>query len=280
MDAVQQSYIRLGPARPESPILLSVPHAGRQYPPALIDALQVCEAALRPLEDRYVDHVARAARGAETLLIAERPRAWIDLNRSEQERDPKIDLGASPFGPPVPSAKLRGGLGLVPRRVGRAVELWRRPFTDAEVRARIEKDHRPYHAALRAGLNAARARFGLAILLDIHSMPSLDRPARIVLGDRFGRSAAPAFSDCLAQVATAHGIACAMNDPYPGGHILERHGNPARGIHAVQIEFDRALYLDAALDRPGPGARTTAMLLRAMIDAVAQAAGPAHVAAE
>ena len=271
-----------GPSEPISPVVLSVPHAGRDYPLPLRAALRVPLAAIRGLEDRHADAIALGAREIETLFVAGRPRAWIDLNRSEQERDPRLDDGARGGGPPL-SAKLRSGLGLVPRRVGSSGDIWSRRLSAEEVEARIRADHRPYHDALAAALASARARFGVAVLLDVHSMPPLGDPAtapRLVLGDRFGKSAAARFTGRVEGVARVHGIACAANTPYSGGHILERHGDPRNGVHAIQLEFDRTLYLDPALDQPGPGLQAAVAMLRSIIDALADEAAPAVLAAE
>jgi N-formylglutamate amidohydrolase len=276
------SFVRHGPVEPLTPVVLSVPHAGRDYPLPLRSALRVPLRSLVPLEDRHVDKVALDARRSETLLVAQRARAWIDLNRAEHERDPRLDEGAASIGVPQ-SAKLRSGLGLVPRRAGSAGDIWQRRLSAHEVDMRIRADHRPYHAALAETLAAARARFGIAILLDIHSMPPLgpaETAPRLVLGDRFGKSAAARFAGRVEGVARAHGTAIAANAPYSGGHILERHGDPRQGIHAIQLEFDRSLYLDAALDAPGPGLTATAALLRAVIAAVADEALPSAIAAE
>ncbi|MBC9034911.1 N-formylglutamate amidohydrolase [Sphingomonas sp. JC676] len=262
--------------------MLSVPHAGREYPLPLRAALRVPLAALRGLEDRHADTLGLQARRGETLFVAERARAWIDLNRAEHERDPRLDDGASSLGRPQ-SAKLRSGLGLVPRRVGNSGDIWSRRLSSEEVAERIRADYRPYHAAVDAALAAARVRFGVAVLLDIHSMPPLGDPAtapRLVLGDRFGKSSAARFIGRIEGVARAHGVAIGANTPYSGGHILERHGDPRRGVHAIQLEFDRSLYLDAALDQPGPGLAATVALLRAIIDAVADEALPVAIAAE
>ncbi|WP_448661854.1 N-formylglutamate amidohydrolase [Sphingomonas sp. CJ20] len=276
------SFERHGPPEPLSPVVLSVPHAGRDYPPSLCAALRVPLAALRGLEDRHADAIALAARRTETLFVAQRARAWIDLNRSEQERDPRIDDGASSMGVPM-SAKLRSGLGLVPRRVGASGDIWRRRLGADEVALRIAADHRPYHAALSGALAAAHARFGIAVLLDIHSMPPLgpaDTSPRLVLGDRFGKSAGSRFAGRIEGVARAHGVAMACNTPYAGGHILAQHGDPRRGIHALQLEFDRTLYLDPALAETGEGLAPTVALLRAIIDAVTEEAVPTALAAE
>jgi N-formylglutamate amidohydrolase len=263
-------------------VVLSVPHAGRDYPLALRAALRVPLAALLPLEDRHADALALAARQSETLFVADRARAWIDLNRGEHERDPKLDDGALQSGQPL-SAKLRSGLGLVPRRVASSGDIWRHRLSSEEVAARIRADHRPYHAALGDALAAARDRFGVAVLLDVHSMPPLGATGtapRIVLGDRFGRSAGSRMIGRLEGVARAHGLLSAANAPYSGGHILDRHGDPRNGIHAIQLEFDRTLYLDASFDQPGPGLSQAVRLLRAMIDAIADEALPGAIAAE
>lgn len=264
----------VGTVPPASPVVLSVPHAGRDYPAPLMAALRLPATALVALEDRHVDAVAAAARTVETMLIQRSPRAWIDLNRAEHDRDPQVDEGARLCAGPRRSAKVRSGLGLVPRRAGAAGDLWRRRFTDAEVIARIAEDHRPYHQTLDTILAAARARFGVAVLLDIHSMPPLPGPAapRIVIGDRFGHSAAPRLVARVEAVAAAHRLRCARNAPYAGGHLVDRHARPAAGRHAIQLELDRALYLDAALDQPGPGLAATADLVRAIAAALADEA--------
>lgn len=273
------SFECFGEMPPVCPVVISVPHAGRDYPPALHAALRLPFSAVMPLEDRHVDAIARAARGAETMLVQRRARAWIDLNRSESERDPRVDEGADPKTQPMPSAKLRSGLGLVPRRATGANDLWRRRFDDADITRRIVEDYRPYHEAVRRALAAAHARFGIALLLDVHSMPPLlaadaqgGVPARIVLGDRFGQSAAPRFVARLEAEAVAARIPCALNTPYAGGHILQRHAKPSAGIHAIQLEFDRSLYLDRQFDGLGTGADAVVGLLRSMLTALADEA--------
>lgn len=281
---MEASFDRFGDASdPASPVVLSVPHAGRDYPPAILPLLRAGPYALRALEDRYVDLVAAAARGNRTTLIQRLPRAWIDLNRGEGERDPQIDEGADPLSHPGRSSKLRSGLGLIPRRVPAAGEIWRRKLSAADVEARIERAHRPYHAALSAALMAARAKFGTAVLLDLHSMPPLDGgQARVVLGDLFGRAAAGRFVSRAEGAALARGQRVALNSPYAGGHILARHAQPMVGVHGVQLELDRALYLDPRLDGPGPGLPAAAALVGSVLDALEDEAlsGALPVAAE
>lgn len=268
---------RLGGDLPLSPVVICVSHAGRDYPLPLRAALRVSLAAAATLEDRHVDAVALAARVAEVTIVQRRARAWIDLNRAEDERDPLADEGAGP----VPSSsgpgasKVASGLGLVPRRAGTAGDLWRRRWSDAEVRARIVADHRPFHDAVAAALAAARQRFGVAVLLDLHSMPPLTGAAkgtRVVLGDRWGRAAGARYVARVEAVAGAAGLPAAINSPYAGGHILDRHGRPQAGVHAIQLELDRTLYLDRTLQRPGPGLAGTAALVRRMLAALADEA--------
>ena len=276
------SFRLIGNEPPDSPVVLSVPHAGRDYPLALRAALRTPFASLTALEDRYVDAIALAARGRETLLLQDLPRAWIDLNRAEHERDPLLDDGAP--GSNL-TAKVRAGLGLVPRRTTLAGDLWRRRLCADEVEARIVSDHRPYHDTLSALLDSARARFGTAVLLDLHSMPPIaGGRARVVIGDRFGRAAAGRFVTRVEAEVAAAGIPYALNTPYAGGHILERHARPRDGVHAIQLEVDRSLYLDDRLDSPGPGLDLVTRLVRAVIDALADEAmvspGPLALAAE
>ena len=266
-----RSFRMFGEMLPESPVVLSVPHAGRDYPATLRMALRAPLASLAALEDRHVDAIALAARERETLLLQTLPRAWIDLNRAEHERDPLLDEGACRSA--GASAKVRAGIGLVPRRTAAAGELWRCRLSAAEVEARIATGHRPYHETLAQVLAAARARFGCAVLLDVHSMPPIaGGRARVVIGDRFGRAAGARFVARVEEALGREGLHHLLNTPYAGGHILERHAAPQIGIHAIQLEIDRAMYLDRRLDQPGAGAVTTARMLRAVIEALAEQA--------
>ena len=264
------SFRIIGSAVPESPVVLSVPHAGRDYSAALCAALRAPAVRLSALEDRHVDRVALDARRCETALVQDAPRAWIDLNRAEHERDPLLDDGARRTNL---SAKVRAGLGIVPRRTGATGDIWRRRLGGDEVEARIASDHRPYHEALCRTLARARDRFGVAVLLDLHSMPPLPGGrTRVVVGDRFGRAAATRFVQRVEGEVESAGLLHALNSPYAGGYILERHGQPHERVHAVQLEIDRALYLDQRLDAVGPGLARTTALVRAIIDALSDEA--------
>jgi len=261
-------FERLGPREPETPLVCAVPHAGRIYPPALFTTSAVPLAILEQLEDRYADLlIGKAVLSGAVAIVARVARAWIDLNRGEEDLDPA--LRDPPGSGPPPTARARSGLGLLPRRVGRR-DLWREPPSAESAAARIATIHRPYHAAISDALTAACRRFGHAVLIDCHSMPSLAgiRPARIVIGDAHGRSAGRGVAAEVARVARAQGFAAALNAPYAGAHSLARHGRPAENVHALQLEVDRALYLDQELRTPVEGLKRT----QSLVDALAQAA--------
>lgn len=258
------------------PVLVAVPHAGRDYPDAILQNLRVAPEVLERLEDRHADMLMpdREALGCASL-VAHVARAWIDLNRAPSEVDPQMIADAPRTAFAQPSAKVRGGLGLVPRRLADHGELWRRPFAHADVQARVAQLHDPYHRALGQALAAMKARFGCALLIDLHSMPPL-RPEsgaiapQIVLGDRFGRSASGPVCDLALRVLKRSGFEVALNHPYAGGYVLDRHGRPARGIHALQVEMDRSLYLAADLKTPGPALGEARAALASLVAALAE----------
>ncbi len=265
-----------GPAIPDRPVLISVPHAARAYDDDLLAAARVPLSILHRLEDRWADLLVHPliARGF-TVIVARAPRALIDLNRHEREIDPGMIADLPRDAALQSSAKLRGGLGLFPRRLPGAHELWRGPMRWAEARRRIDTLHRPYHAALAQLMVAARETHGHAILIDVHSMPPLaptspGRPApAMVLGDRFGRSASGRLMTLAADVAAGHGLTVAQNHPYAGDHLIDRHGQPDHGLHALQVEIDRVHYLDATLDQPGPGLARMQSVVTRMAEALA-----------
>jgi N-formylglutamate amidohydrolase len=246
---------------PSLPLLLSVPHAGRDYPAELIANLRVPTAELLRLEDRYADRLLQPAIAAGfPAIVAHRARAWIDLNRAESDIDVQMLVGSQRGLVTIPSAKARSGLGLIPRRLQSCGELWRGPLHLDDVERRIIEVHRPFHQKVAAILSALQARFGIAILLDIHSMPpipprlgtdiSVEKPPQIVLGDRFGRSAASVHAELVMAHARGQGFDVALNHPYSGDYILTLHGQPQRAVHALQLEVDRSLYLDSDLREP------------------------------
>jgi len=280
----QPPFFRIGPDRPASPVVLSVPHAGRAYSADLLRAARVPVHVLEALEDRLVDRLVwQAVAAGATAIVASVPRAEIDLNRDEREVDPAM-IAPPPAGDSVMSTvRMRGGLGLVPSRIAGAGALWRGRMSRDELKRRIEEVHRPYHAAIADALAAARERFGAAVLLDCHSMPprapatpgatpGAAPEATIVLGDRYGATIAPDLLAAAVAATRTLGFAVACNEPYAGGHIIERHGRPSQGVHALQIEIDRAAYLDPALRSPGAGFARAARLVAGVSDALAAAA--------
>jgi N-formylglutamate amidohydrolase len=229
------------------------------------------------LEDRHADALVEIAVAAGVpAIVATRARAWIDLNRGEREIDPAA-IHPVPFpGATERSNRSESGLGLVPTRLPGGGAIFARPIAAAELADRIASDHRPYHRAIANALAEAHARFGVAVLIDCHSMPPLPAgkgpSATIVLGDRFGRSASPAILAAIVVEAQRSGLRVARNTPYAGAHTIERHGVPAAGIHAIQIELDRTLYLDSKLRRPGPGLAALGGFVARAADSAAGAA--------
>jgi N-formylglutamate amidohydrolase len=261
-----------------SPVLLSVPHAGRDYPESIFDALRLPRAALMRLEDRYADLLARKSVAlGYPVVMAHRARAWIDLNRDENDLDVEMVRGADRERYPTPGPKQRGGLGLIPRRLSGDGDLWKRLFELDDVENRLASFHRPYHVTIAQILQQMRQKFGVAVLLDLHSMPPLRQhvaaPApQFVVGDRFGKSAASQYAELMTERIRRSGYPVALNHPYSGEYILNRHANPRANIHAVQLEVDRSLYLGADLREPGTGLAQTAALITDLVNALADEA--------
>lgn len=261
-------------------VVLSVPHAGRAYSPEILARLRLSEHELRVMEDRYADLlVAPLIAAGYPALVAQVPRAIIDLNRDERDIDQRL-VKHIPYGQPLmQSAKQRGGLGVFPRRLPGVGDLWRGPIEWSEALARIEQVHRPYHQMLATMLDAAQAEYGVALLLDVHTMPPVSlalaegRELDMVIGDRFGVSADGRLATLAMTVAEAHGLYATLNHPYAGSYLLDRHGKPARGRHALQIEISRALYLDEAFDQPSAGVERVQAVLLALVKAMTDELG-------
>ena len=260
----------LGPAEPAAPVVLSVPHAGRTWAPSMRAACLADADDLLPLEDRYADRlVDRVVEAGFTVLTCDVPRAWIDLNRAPGDLDWRRVAGEPPG--PV-SARAAAGIGVVPDRLATVGPLWRTPLSRPEVARRVAAVHAPWHSALDTLLATTRDRFGEVVLLDIHSMPAASaRQADVVLGTLRGRSVAARWVQMARSALVSRGRRVAVDQPYAGAYIAERHGRPGDDRHVLQVEMCRSLYLDAA------GRQTTAGLSRAADDvlALAQAIGTA-----
>lgn len=238
-------------------IVFASPHSGRDYPRDLTARTVLDRRALRSSEDAFMDRiVAGAPRLGAPLLLARTPRAYVDLNRNADELDPALVEGVrrGSHNPRVTS-----GLGVIPRVVANGRAIYRGKLTLAETRARLADHWEPYHATLRSLMERSSAQFGRAILVDCHSMPheALEggtmpggRSADVVLGDRFGASADPALVDAIEAAFTAEGLRVARNAPFAGAYISQRYGRPMQGWHVVQVELDRALYMDEARIEP------------------------------
>lgn len=267
------------PLRLRLPVLIAVPHAGRAYPPAVVARMRDPVLAQLRLEDRYVDRIGVeiARQTGAGLLVAHAPRALLDLNRAEDDIDwDMIEGGRSAAIVTVDTAhganrRARSGLGLVPRRLPGSGEIWRGRLTADELAGRIAGIHRAYHAALAEELARIRAEWGAALLVDLHSMPPLRaaegeyRAPVIVLGDRFGASCDNTLMTRALSHLESRGYLSAQNRPYSGGYVLDRHGAPQAGVHAIQIEVCRSTYLDRRLEEPGPGLAATAAMLVTLV---------------
>ena len=258
-------------SRAALPVLLSVPHSGREYPQWLAANAVRGRAGLECLEDPLVDRLVwRAVAKGIGAIVARAPRAAIDCNRSAEETDPVVIIDA---GNHAVGTRARGGLGIVPSRSAPHGRLWRQPIDQAELARRIAEAHSPFHEAVGQALERLYASHGWALLIDCHSMPRRNGQAGIVIGDRHGGSADPRLSLEAIRVARDAGWSAALNDPYAGGHIVERHGRPERGIHAIQVEIDRSCYLARDLRSPGPGFDRAARLIERLAFDLAEAFG-------
>jgi N-formylglutamate amidohydrolase len=247
------------PRRRTSPAVFSSPHSGRHYPPELLRASPLDPLTLRSSEDAFVDELFADVPAFGAPLIAARlARAWIDLNRAPDELDPALIEGVTRS---AHNPRVASGLGVIARVVANGRAIYRGRLARAEAEARIALAWQPYHAALRRLIDEAVAAFGQAVLIDCHSMPheAIEAHARpgqprpeVVLGDRFGAAAAREVTDRVEAAFGAAGLRVARNAPFAGAHIAQAYGRPSRGVHVVQVEIDRALYMDEArvLKRP------------------------------
>lgn len=245
-------FIVLSPARQTAAAVLNSPHSGSHYPEEFLSVSRLQTAALRRSEDCYVDELfAASTEAGAPLLKANFPRAFIDLNREPNELDPHLIEGPLPRSANASSVRVVGGLGTIPRVVSEGEEIYRRKITLADALARIAQLYEPYHAALARLVSETHAAFGVALLIDCHSMPSSAATTStafpqpdVVIGDRHGISCSLALIERIEQLFRQNGLKVQRNRPYAGGFITERYGKPSKGLHAVQIEINRAAYMN------------------------------------
>jgi len=239
------------PTECRSPIVFNSPHSGSVYPRAFLDAAKLDLATLRRSEDSFVDElISGVVQRGHPFVKVHFPRCYVDVNREPYELDPRMFDGRLPSFANTRSMRVAGGLGTVARVVGDAQEIYDQRIPIDDALRRIEGLYKPYHRALRRLLTRVHRDFGTAVLVDCHSMPSMagskdDRPrADVVLGDRYGTSCVGIVAEVIDDTFRALGYAVSRNKPYAGGFITEHYGNPAAGLHSIQIEINRALYMD------------------------------------
>jgi N-formylglutamate amidohydrolase len=260
----------LRPKELKLPFVFNSPHSGRVYPQAFLAASKLDSMTLRRSEDSYVEELfGFVADLGAPLLFAHFPRAFLDVNREPYELDPALFREGLPHYANTQSVRVVGGLGTIARIVSEADEIYREPLSIGAALERITRLYEPYHATLKALLAEAKEQFGFAVLIDCHSMPSspmvdqgVGRPD-FVLGDRFGTSCSPDLIRLASGQLKALGHVVVLNKPYAGGFITEHYGRPHEGIHTLQVEINRALYMDeASFEKSGAFDRLRADLER------------------
>jgi len=253
----------LEPAQVRVPLVFSSPHSGSLYPSDFVQQSHLDRTVLRKSEDCFIDEIFSAAISiGAPLLRALFPRAYLDLNREPYELDPGMFTKPLPDYVNTNSPRVAAGLGTIARIVSSREEIYHSKLEFADAEQRIERLYKPYHKNLLSLINRARDLFGYCILIDCHSMPSSGlptaygkkkKPIDIVLGDRHGISSAPDIIDMIEQYLVERGYLVTRNNPYAGGFTTQRYGNPANGVHAVQIEINRRLYMDEKSLQRSPG---------------------------
>lgn len=257
----------LDPVRVGAPILVSSPHSGTAFPPSFLDQTHLAPQDLLRSADLYMDQMVRGAvHLGLPVMHALFPRAFLDVNREPYELDPKMFDRRPPSFANTRSLRVGSGYGTVPRLVADGMEIYPGKIALAEALRRIDSYYLPYHARLRHQLNELHRDFGVAMLIDCHSMPSASLTGSqsgcdIVLGDRHATSCAPELIDAVESKMRDFGLKIARNQPYAGGFITEHYGNPVSGTHALQIEINRALYMNETTYQPHQGLAAISLML-------------------
>lgn len=268
--------------RPVQPIVFGTPHSGRCYPEDFVRHAALPLQDLRRSEDFFVDHLFSVAPEAGCWqLVAHRPRAWLDLNRAPDELDPEM-FDAPPPGKVRITPRVSAGLGVIPRLVAEGMEIYGQPLSWSEAEERLRTGYIPYHERLRRLLLHLRDHHGQAVLIDCHSMPASaaramtplgGRRPHIILGDRNGTSCSSLLTDVLEQLFHAAGLRVSRNRVYAGGYITDHYGASGLGMHAIQIEINRELYMDENHLVPSSGFEDLKRIITGIIHAL-----PARIA--
>jgi N-formylglutamate amidohydrolase len=233
------------PFRQSVPFVFASPHAGRLYPESFVASSGLSSVGLRRSEDAFVDELfASAVSLGAPMITARFPRAFVDVNRSESELDGAMFDGPLPMVVDIYSPRVEAGLGVIPRIVRDGAEIYRSKLCPSTAEQRLARLYRPYHAALSRLIEETRRRFGFAVLVDCHSMPSANALPDIILGDRYGLSASHYVTQAAQDAFEARGFRVGRNVPYAGGYTTALYGNPGEDVHALQIEITRSLYMD------------------------------------
>jgi len=265
------------PGELKLPLVFNSPHSGRIYPSTFLAASKLDPRTLRRSEDAFVEELFGFVTDmGAPLLHAHFPRAYLDVNREPYELDPVLFRDGLPHYANTQSVRIVGGLGTIARIVSESNEIYREPLSVEAALERINRLYTPYHDTLAGLLLDAKREFGLAVLIDCHSMPSnkmadqgAGRPD-FVLGDRFGTSCSGELTRLAASQLEALGYAVALNKPYAGGYITEHYGRPHKAQHVLQIEINRSLYMDEQSFQKSPGFTR----LRASLETVVRALVP------
>ena len=259
-DELDPPFDIIEPAAWQGPALFNSPHSGSTYPHTFLSLSRLDTATLRRSEDSFVDELmAGVVEHGYPLMRAHFPRCFVDVNREPYELDPRMFEGRLPSFANTRSMRVAGGLGTVARVVGDAQEIYDRRIPIDDALARIESLYKPYHRALRRLFTRLHRDYGAAMLIDCHSMPSSaghkdERPRpEFVLGDRYGTSCVGVVAETVEQTLRGMGYTVSRNKPYAGGFITEHYGNPAAGLHAIQLEINRGLYMDERRYQRAPG---------------------------
>jgi N-formylglutamate amidohydrolase len=244
------AFETIRPRRLMAPLVFNSGHSGRDYPDRFLKMTRLDNISIRQSEDAYVDELfGRAPHLGAPMLRAHFPRAYLDVNREPWELDPSMFVEPLSDRFNTTSPRVAAGLGTLARVVAENKPIYRERLTLDDAQTRIEGIYKPYHETLQKLLSEAMTEFGIAVLIDCHSMPRLSRsgdrlPPDIVLGDRYGTTCSPAIVDLVETVFTGAGLRVARNRPYAGGFATRAYGRPQHGIHALQIEISRHLYMN------------------------------------